>query len=326
MIRSASPDDLETIRALWDDFLREVPEPEYDPVDVEAEVREIEEIVREEIALVAEEDGEPVGFALARKLSDRVGLLSDLYVRPASRHRAVARALVHEVTRRLRAAGVDIVRLEVLSDNREARAIYERWGFRTELLTLVADADALERRLEKTEGGRSFGSIHVQTDDRAAVERAVAKYRPRFGPSEGTEVTEARNGWTAVYDELCDRDPKILQRLARELSYATGAVTLALGVEHGEVVRYSLFDRGGVVDEYLSVPEYYGPLPPGDVVALGANPTVVARLTGADPGRIRAVALTGAAPDQLPPAEELLRELAAAIGVEGADRGWVASS
>ncbi len=40
-----------------------------------------------------------------------------------------------------------------------------------------------------------------------------------------------------------------------------------------------LFERGRIVDEYLSVPEFYGPLPPGDVVGLAANPTVVARLT-----------------------------------------------
>ena len=101
--------------------------------------------------------------------------------------------------------------------------------------------------------------------------------------------------------------------------------TLAIGIEHGEVVRYSLYDRGGAVDEYLSVPEYYGPLPPGDVVALGANPTVLARLTGADPARIRAVALTGKAPDELAPAEEILRELAEAMGLEGAERGWIES-
>ena len=36
-----------------------------------------------------------------------------------------------------------------------------------------------------------------------------------------------------------------------------------------------LFERGSIVDEYLSVPEFYGPLPPGDVVGLAANPRVV---------------------------------------------------
>ena len=63
-----------------------------------------------------------------------------------------------------------------------------------------------------------------------------------------------------------------------------GAVTLLLGVERDELVRMILFERGRIVDEYLSVPEFYGPLPPGDVVGLAANPTVVSRLTGAEPG------------------------------------------
>ena len=45
-----------------------------------------------------------------------------------------------------------------------------------------------------------------------------------------------------------------------------------------------LFDRGGIVDEYASVPEFHGPLPPGEVVALHANPVVVERYTGAVAG------------------------------------------
>ena len=106
---------------------------------------------------------------------------------------------------------------------------------------------------------------------------------------------------------------------------AIGTVTLAIGIERGTVVRYALFDRGGSVDEYLSVPEIYGPLPPGDVVALGSNPRVVGRLTGADPARVRAVARTAGSPDELPPADELMREIAATMGVQGADRGWLES-
>ena len=66
------------------------------------------------------------------------------------------------------------------------------------------------------------------------------------------------------------------------------------------------------------MPEYFGPLPPGDVVALGANPTVVARLTGADRGALRAVARTADSPAELPPAPELSRELAAVLGVASA--------
>jgi hypothetical protein len=109
-----------------------------------------------------------------------------------------------------------------------------------------------------------------------------------------------------------------LRRLATELSDRMGAVVLTLGVEDGQVVRYVLFERGSVVDEYLSVPEYYGPLAPGDVIALGANPTVASRLTGADPHRIREVARTASSPVELSPPKQLLAALAAVLGVEGA--------
>jgi len=86
--------------------------------------------------------------------------------------------------------------------------------------------------------------------------------------------------------------------------------------------RFVLHEAGRIVDEYLSVPEHYGALPPGDVIALAANPRVVARLTGADPAAVRAVARTAASAGELPPAQELLESIAAAIGLEGAERGW----
>jgi hypothetical protein len=94
-----------------------------------------------------------------------------------------------------------------------------------------------------------------------------------------------------------------------------------MAVEDSAVVRYALYERGSIVDEYQSVPEHFGPLPPGDVVALGANPTVVARLTGAEPARVRAVARTASSPDQLPPPDELLQQIAEVMGLEGAGRG-----
>jgi ribosomal protein S18 acetylase RimI-like enzyme len=325
VIRDATMADLTALQALWREFYAEVPEPPHIDVDLDEEAKEIESMVRDEVALLAEEDGELVGFALAELRWAKTGFLTDLYVKPAARGRGVATELMRVTATKLRERGATHVRLEVLETNGNARAIYDRWGFRLAELALDAELDMLEQRLGRRAAGRSFGSTHVQTDDRAAVERAVAKQLPRLGRSRGTQISEPRNGWIAVYDDLADRDPKILQRLARELSLALAAPTIAVGIEHGEVVRYSIWDRGGAVDEYLSVPEYYGPLPPGDVVALGANPTVVARLTGADAARIRAVALTANAPDELPPAAELLRELAAAMGLVGADHGWIES-
>ena len=77
-----------------------------------------------------------------------------------------------------------------------------------------------------------------------------------------------------------------------------------------------------MVDEYLSVPEHYGPLPSGEVISLGANPRLMARLTGADPDAVRATARTAASPAELPPAAELLAELARLFGVPQAAHGY----
>ena len=123
------------------------------------------------------------------------------------------------------------------------------------------------------------------------------------------------SGWVEIDDDLCSADPALLRRLARELSDRMGAVVLSLGVEDGAVVRYILFESGRVADEYASVPEFHGPLPPGDVVALGANPTVAARLTGADPAAVRAVARTASSPGELPPPSELAARLAEVLGL-----------
>ena len=212
-----------------------------------------------------------------------LGMLDMLYVRPEARGRGIAHELVREVAEQLRARGIEMLELEVLASNGDARAVYERWGFAPVELTLAAPVDALVERLGRSAAGPTFGSVHVQTDDTASVERAMRKALPRMGHSEQTMVSDAHNGWVTVRDELADRDPSVLQRLAKELSYTSGGVVLALGVEEGALVRYTLYDRGAAVDEYASLPEYRGPLPPGEVIALGANPTVVARLTGAEP-------------------------------------------
>jgi hypothetical protein len=173
----------------------------------------------------------------------------------------------------------------------------------------------LARALEHGRSAGSSGRIYVQSDDEAAVDRAVRQFVPRLGRSERTDVSAPRNGWIAVDDELCSREPRLLRRLAKEVSDRTGAVVLSLGIEDGAVVRYVLFERGSVADEYASVPEFHGPLPPGDVVALGANPTVAQRLTGADPARVRAVARTAATQGELPPPRELLAQIEGVLGV-----------
>ena len=319
-IRAATEADLPALGELWRAFEAEVPPAPWDDVEEEVELAEIAEIVAGEIALVAEaEDGSLAGYALARRAGSRLGRLTDLYVVPEARRAGVASALVREAVSRLRELGLEFVRLEVVAANAEARVVYARWGFRDDELTLLAPLDALSQRLAPGGGDASAGAVFVQTDDLAAVERAVAAFAPRIR-SRQSQVDAAVNGWVAIRDEVASREPAALRRLAKEMSDRLGSVVILLGVESGAVVRLVALERGSVMDEYLSVPEFHGPLPPGDVVAMNANPTVLGRLTGGEPAAIRAAAPTAAFPGDLPPAHEIAARLVAVLGLPPFER------
>lgn len=323
-IRRATSEDLALLEELWREFEAEVPEPPHREAQAEVELAEIPGYLEDgALALLAEEDGLPAGYALAKLESARICFLSDLYVRPVARRRGIARALMASVVAWGAERGADVLTLEVLSSNTDARTMYDRIGFTEEMATLVAPLARLSERLVERSEGLAYGSIHVQTDDALAVRKAVEIYVPRLpGGSRGSVVTRPRNGWTAVYDELCDREPAMLRRLATDISNRMAPVVLVIGVEHDTVVRYVLFERGRIVDEYLSVPEYHGPLPPGDVVGLGANPTVAHRLTGADPARVKEIARIARSAGELPPPGELFDQLVELFGLEGTAHGY----
>ena len=183
-------------------------------------------------------------------------------------------------------------------------------------LLRAAEADD-EQVVQELEQG-SFGAVHLQTDDQGDVVKLVERLVPRVLTSRETVVSPARNGWIAVYDEVAERDPDKLRALGRELSSASAHVKITLGVEYGRIVHLIAMDRGRLMDEYVSVPSLRN-VAPGDAIALRANPTVLSRLTGADPGRIRSVARTAESPDELPPAEDLIADVAAALGIAGAE-------
>jgi GNAT superfamily N-acetyltransferase len=308
VIRTATASDLALARELYREFGAEIRDAPWRDDDTDEELAALDESLGAGGVFLADD----VGVASARKTGTRSGELDFLYVRPAARGRGVGAELVRAAARWLAEQGVEVMELDVLASNDPARGAYERLGFAPVEITL---AQRVDRLLEEPTGGPSFGTIHVQTDDAGVVERNALKALPRLGRSERTDVSGPVNGWVAVRDALADREPRVLQSLARELSFNSGGVVLALGVEEGAVVHYTLFDRGSVVDEYVSVPEFRGPLPPGDVIALGANPTVVARLTGAEPARVREVARTASTVGELPPATELYAQIADLMGV-----------
>jgi hypothetical protein len=269
-------------------------------------------MVADGVALLAEDEGRPVGYVLARygDHGPTTAYVSDLWVERDARRRGLGHELLRQVGSAAAERGVTHVLLDVDAKNREAIAFYERLGFAEIAKIYRIPLDDLLR--EEEPKPESVGALHVQTDDVQAVERVVHEYLPRFLRGASGAVT-AGGTWTVVRTDPFDLDA--FRKLGTELSYRFG-VTVALTLEEGTVVRWVIHDHGRMVDEYLSVPEYFGELPPGDALALRANPTVVARLTGAEPARVRATARTAERPGDLPPAEELYAQLAELLGLQ----------
>lgn len=311
-VRDATPADGPTLLEFTEAIFSENWDRPWSPPEVGPEIFE------GKLVLVAEDEGQAIGYVFGEIAPNGYAHVNIVYVVPERRRQGVTKALLAKFAARAREGGAGHVTLDVATRNRVGQEVWRRLGFTDWARRLTVPVERLEQH--GAGGGESYASLHVQTDDAEAVQAEVDKYLPRLGGA-GARVEQPRNGWVAVYAELIDRDRRARERLASELSNATAAVVCAIGVEDGAVVRYALFERGSIVDEYQSVPEYFGTVAPGDVVALGANPTVVSRLTGADPRRFRAIARTAASPDELPPAEDLLQEIAEEMGLEGAGRG-----
>jgi GNAT superfamily N-acetyltransferase len=310
-VRTATENDRETLQELWREFAG-TPPPWVERAE-EGTFAALDEAIAAGTAMVAEDDGRTIGFAAGLSRGERNAELTEIYVRPHARRSGVGTELVRAV---LAALGAPHVTVAVGVDNDGARRFYRGLGFRPEMLVL-----RLETARHAATGG-NIGSVHLQSDDQSSVERAVARFVPRVSASRATVVSAPRNGWISVYDEVADRDPDELRQLGRELSNVIGTVVIAIGVEQEQIVRYLAFDHGRVVDEYLSVPDFHGPIAPGDAVGMRANPTVMARLTGADPGAVRSVARTAASPTELPPARQHAAQIAEVLGLTGADIGF----
>lgn len=317
-IRPATTSDLPHLRGLRDEFQQELARPHFLHEPWESVAAEVEETIADGVVVIAEEEGKPVGYALASIVPETPirGHLYDFFVRLDARKRGVGVALIAEVAEQLRERGVTHLSLDVGINNDGARRLYDRLGFFPYETFMVAALDDLERRLEPSDRPASAASTHVQSDDESAVRRAMTQFMPRIGRTEWTEVSGASNGWVTVVDELCDRDRSAQRRVATELSERMGTPVIALALEEGAVVRYLAFERGRMVDEYVSVPSYYGELSKADELSLSANATMMSRLTGAEPAQVRAVVRTASSPSELPPARELLGQIASVFGLE----------
>jgi ribosomal protein S18 acetylase RimI-like enzyme len=308
-IRHATEADEVVLRELWEEFEREVPLVVEDPETWEDEWRDTLDDLRSGGVFLAEDDEGAVGVARIEATERGRAHVQLVHVRERARRQGVAKALLAACVSHAQEEGARFVSLDVVAANEQATAVWRRLGFDVHAHFMAMPLAALEQRLAHRPEADHRAATHVQTDDEQSVERAIAQFLPRL---EAPSVSPSAS-WIRIADPVLDRDRDAHGRFAKELSERLGAVTVALAQE-GEVVRFRLYERGRMVDEYLSVPNHYGELSKGDELALEANPTLVARLTGADRDEVRRVARTAASPAELP--GDLYEQLARLMGLE----------
>jgi ribosomal protein S18 acetylase RimI-like enzyme len=312
-IRRATEVDEPILRELWEEFEREVPEPYGEGEPWEEEWSDTLDDIRGGGVFLAEDEAGPLGVVRIEAPKRGDAHVQLVYVRPRGRRQGVAKALLAEAVADAKSKGAEHVSLSVLTTNTDAVIAWRRLGFVEHASFMAAPLAPLEQRLTQAQQGESRATTHVQTDDETSVGRAIAQFMPRL---ESPEV-HAGESWIRIGDPVLDRDREAHGRFARELSERLGAVAVALALE-GEVVRFRLYEGGRMVDEYLSVPTYYGEISKGDELALAANPTLVSRLTGADRDEVKRVARNADTPAELPPAAELYAQIAALMGLDAA--------
>jgi hypothetical protein len=138
---------------------------------------------------VSVENGRLEGYSSGSSLS-----VERMQIDDEGRYEEIAQSLVATLLEEH--PGAERVTVEIDNHDERASSLLARWGFVPARRVLAVDVDVLRRDLERSPRGASFGSVHVQTDDLPAVQRAVSGFTPlRAGGSTGSIVVPARGGW-----------------------------------------------------------------------------------------------------------------------------------
>lgn len=139
VVRPIEPADHDAWQRLFHDY-RTFYEYDVDQVVVDRVWGWIHDECNEVDALVAEVDGQVVGFAhhreFARPSSGKRGLyLDDLFTDPNVRGQGVGRALINRLAEMAQERGIDKVRWITAADNSTAQRLYDDLAERTTWLT-----------------------------------------------------------------------------------------------------------------------------------------------------------------------------------------------
>jgi ankyrin repeat protein len=103
--------------------------------------------------------------------------------------------------------------------------------------------------------GASFANCHVRTSEKTTCTSALkSAIRSR------AMLTEPKNGWVTVYDETSEsQDVNELRRIGKTISSKLKTTVFCFMVHDSDVFLFLLFDKGKLVDQFDSRPDYFGP-------------------------------------------------------------------
>src|SRR5262249_30675853 len=109
-VRPATAADRDAIHELWQEFVKEVPEPAgFAPDNWESDWAEIERNMKDGAVFVAEDAGAVVGFLEASAAEPERWHVETVHVRPAHRREGVAKEMLRACAASVRAAGAAYV-------------------------------------------------------------------------------------------------------------------------------------------------------------------------------------------------------------------------
>jgi WD40 repeat protein len=164
--------------------------------------------------------------------------------------------------------------------------------------------------------GAFYGSVQVRSDDRDGVRSAVEEVS---GKEQRFLLGPPLNGWVSIYPEGGGQDFGVVGELARRLR---GEI-VAMLVHDDDIFAYEYYRDGERVDQYNSVPDYFGEVSEEEKHELRGRPETFGHLA-TDAAKFRALAerLAGQAEERIVFASGLLEEFAEALGIRNASTSY----
>jgi hypothetical protein len=121
--------------------------------------------------------------------------------------------------------------------------------------------------------GAFFVNFHLRSENDAAVRQAVAEIGARR-----IRVGSPSDGWASIYEERASsQEEDWIARFTQELSFRLGTACVAFMVHDSDIARYWLSDRGQLLDEYNSTPDYFEEVSAAEKQRVQGRPEVFLR-------------------------------------------------